>query len=237
MTQKTFPKPQPYHAGAAFLTLFEKEVLRFRKIALQTVLAPVIMGVMYLAVFGELLDDKMATFEGVTYTQFLVPGLVMMSLLQNSFANSASSLLQSKIMGSLVFIELPPFSGLQLAAAFIGTSVVRGLVVGIGVFIATFFWGRPMILSPLWVLAFAVLGAVLMASLGVICGLPGFAFFTDGVVPESSIWRSGSTGQDGAVKLFPAGNAASPGPGLPCEKRFRKNPQIFPEPDYKYHFI
>ena len=120
MTQKTFPKPQPYHAGAAFLTLFEKEVLRFRKIALQTVLAPVIMGVMYLAVFGELLDDKMATFEGVTYTQFLVPGLVMMSLLQNSFANSASSLLQSKIMGSLVFIELPPFSGLQLAAAFIG---------------------------------------------------------------------------------------------------------------------
>ena len=100
MTQKTFPKPQPYHAGAAFLTLFEKEVLRFRKIALQTVLAPVIMGVMYLAVFGELLDDKMATFEGVTYTQFLVPGLVMMSLLQNSFANSASSLLQSKIMGS-----------------------------------------------------------------------------------------------------------------------------------------
>lgn len=171
MTQKTFPKPQPYHAGAAFLTLFEKEVLRFRKIALQTVLAPVIMGVMYLAVFGELLDDKMATFEGVTYTQFLVPGLVMMSLLQNSFANSASSLLQSKIMGSLVFIELPPFSGLQLAAAFIGASVVRGLVVGNGVFIATFFWGRPMILSPLWVLAFAVLGAVLMASLGVICGL------------------------------------------------------------------
>lgn len=151
MTQKTFPKPQPYHAGAAFLTLFEKEVLRFRKIALQTVLAPVIMGVMYLAVFGELLDDKMASFEGVTYTQFLVPGLVMMSLLQNSFANSASSLLQSKIMGSLVFIELPPFSGLQLAAAFIGASVVRGLVVGIGVFIATFFWGRPMILSPLWV--------------------------------------------------------------------------------------
>ena len=87
MTQKTFPKPQPYHAGAAFLTLFEKEVLRFRKIALQTVLAPVIMGVMYLAVFGELLDDKMATFEGVTYTQFLVPGLVMMSLLQNSCLN------------------------------------------------------------------------------------------------------------------------------------------------------
>lgn len=169
--RQTYPVAKAYSPFAAFLTLFEKEILRFQKIALQTILAPVIMGVMYLAVFGELLDDKMATFEGVTYTQFLVPGLVMMSLLQNSFANSASSLLQSKIMGSFIFVQLAPFSGLQMAAAFISASVVRGLVVGVGVFIATFFWGRPMIVNPLWILGFAVSGAVLMASLGVICGL------------------------------------------------------------------
>lgn len=169
--RENYPVAKNYCAFSAFLTLFEKEILRFQKIALQTVLAPIIMAVMYLAVFGELLDNKMATFEGVTYAQFLVPGLVMMSLLQNSFANSASSLLQSRIMGSFIFVQLAPFSGLQMAAAFISASVVRGLVVGVGVFIATFFWARPVIVNPLWVLGFAVSGAVLMASLGVICGL------------------------------------------------------------------
>lgn len=167
----TRPHPCPYRPFAAFLTLFEKEIHRFRKIALQTVLAPVIMGVMYLAVFGELLNDRMPTFEGVTYTQFLVPGLVMMSLLQNSFSNSASSLLQSKIMGSLIFIQLPPFSGWQLASAFILASIVRGLVVGGGVFIATFLWATPYIENPVWVLGFGFLGSAIMASLGVICGL------------------------------------------------------------------
>ena len=165
------PQPHEYKPFAAFLTLFEKEIRRFGKIALQTVLAPIIMGVMYLAVFGELLNERMPTFEGVTYTQFLVPGLVMMSLLQNSFSNSASSLLQSKIMGSLIFIQLPPFSGWQLAAAFITASIVRGLVVGGGVFLATFLWAAPHVENPLWVMGFGFLGATIMASLGVICGL------------------------------------------------------------------
>lgn len=166
-----FPQPQPYHPWRAFWALFTKEIYRFRKIALQTILAPVIMGVMYLAVFGELLNNRMPTFAGVTYAQFLVPGLVMMSLLQNSFSNSAASLLEAKIMGSLVFIQLPPFSGWQLAAAFIASSIVRGLIVGAGVFLATFFWAAPHLENPLWVLGFGFLGAALMASLGVICGL------------------------------------------------------------------
>lgn len=167
----TMPQPAPYRPAIAFWTLFAKEIHRFRKIALQTVLAPIIMGVMYLAVFGELLNDRMPTFPGVSYAQFLVPGLVMMSLLQNSFSNSAGSLLESKIMGSLIFIQLPPFSGWQLAGAYIAASTVRGLIVGGGVFLATFFWAQPQMQNPLWVLGFGFLGAVLMASLGVICGL------------------------------------------------------------------
>lgn len=166
-----FPQPQPYRPWHAFWALFVKEIYRFRKIALQTVLAPVIMGVMYLAVFGELLNNRIPTFEGVTYAQFLVPGLVMMSLLQNSFSNSAASLLEAKIMGSLIFIQLPPFSGWQLAAAYIASSIVRGLVVAVGVFLATFFWAAPHVDNFLWVIGFGFLGAALMASLGVICGL------------------------------------------------------------------
>ena len=102
-------EPQPYRPGASFLTLLEKEILRFKKIALQTIFAPVLMGLLYLLVFGQVLAGKMPTFDGVNYLHFLVPGLVMMTMLQNAFGNSSSSMLSSKIMGSLIFIQLPPF--------------------------------------------------------------------------------------------------------------------------------
>ncbi len=160
-----------YRSFAAFRTLLDKEILRFRKIALHSLLAPILTSVLYLLVFGEVLQDKMSVLGGVDYIAFLIPGLVMMSLLQNSFANSASSILQSKIMGSLIFIELPPFSGWQLAGAFILASVFRGFLVGAGVFAVTCFWSVPSVDHVFWILGFALLGATLMASLGVICGL------------------------------------------------------------------
>ena len=165
------PVVTDYRPFAAFLTLFDKEVLRFRKIALHAILAPILTSILYLLVFGEVLKGKMSVLGGVDYVAFLIPGLVMMALLQNAFANSASSILQSKIMGSIVFIELPPFSGWQLAAAFISASVARGLIVGAGVFAATCLWSVPPLENVFWVLGFAILGAALMASLGVICGL------------------------------------------------------------------
>lgn len=163
--------PAPYRPTSAFLTLLEKEVLRFKKIALQTILAPVLMGILYLTVFGQVLANRMPTFDGVNYLHFLVPGLVMMTLLQNSFGNAASSLLHAKIMGSLIFIQLPPFSGWQLSLAIIGASIARGLIVGAGVFLASFVWATPSVNHPLWVLIFAFMGATLMASLGTICGI------------------------------------------------------------------
>ena len=88
--------------------LFYKEVLRFWKVAFQTVAAPVLTALMYLLIFGHVLEDRVQVFEGVGYTSFLIPGLVMMSVLQNAFANSSSSLIQSKMMGNLVFIVLTP---------------------------------------------------------------------------------------------------------------------------------
>ncbi len=163
--------PEPYDRWNSFLTLLEREILRFRKIALQTILAPILMGILYLMVFGQVMADRMPTFDGVNYLHFLVPGLVMMTLLQNAFGNSASSLLGSKVMGSLIFIQLPPFSGWQLSLAIIGASIIRGLVVGAGVFLSSVFWTLPPLEHPLWILVFAFMGAMLMGSLGVICGL------------------------------------------------------------------
>lgn len=166
-----YPQPLEYNARAAFFTLFEKEILRFRKIALHSICAPILTSTLYLLVFGNVLKDKMTVLDGVNYVDFLIPGLVMMALLQNSFANSASSILQGKITGSIVFVLLPPFSGWQLTAAYISASMVRGLTVGLGVLLAALFWSVPELKYPFWALLFALLGAGIMASLGVICGL------------------------------------------------------------------
>jgi ABC-2 type transport system permease protein len=152
-------------------TLFYKEILRFWKVGFQTVAAPVLTAVLYMLIFGHVLEDHVKVFGQVSYTAFLVPGLVMMSVLQNAFANSSSSLVQSKIMGSLVFLLLTPLSHWSWFFAYVGSSVVRGLMVGTGVLIATSFFGMPAFVAPWWTLLFAVLGAAMLGALGVIAGL------------------------------------------------------------------
>ncbi|WP_343627370.1 ABC transporter permease [Roseateles sp.] len=151
--------------------LFYKEVLRFWKVGFQTVGAPVLTAVLYLLVFGHVLEDHVKVYGTVGYTSFLIPGLVMMSVLQNAFANSSSSLIQSKITGNLVFLLVTPLSHWAWFLAYVGASVIRGLMVGAGVFIATVWFAPPGMANPLWVLAFAVLGAALMGTLGLIAGL------------------------------------------------------------------
>jgi len=156
-------------AGAA--PLFRKEVLRFWKVAFQTVAAPVLTSLLYLLIFGHVLEDHVQVFPGVGYTSFLIPGLVMMGVLQNAFANSSSSLVQSKITGNLVFLLVTPLSHWAWFVAYVGASVVRGLVVGAGVLLATG-WAVPLQLAePGWILAFALLGAGMLAALGLIAGL------------------------------------------------------------------
>ena len=152
-------------------TLFYKEVLRFWKVAFQTVAAPVLTAVLYLLIFSHVLENRVQVYGQLSYTSFLVPGLVMMSVLQNAFANSSSSLIQSKIMGNLVFLLLTPLSHRAWFAAYVGSSVLRGLLVGLGVFSVTLFFARPAFAAPLWVFTFAILGAALLATLGVIAGL------------------------------------------------------------------
>jgi len=152
-------------------TLFRKEILRFWKVAFQTVAAPVLTAVLYLLIFGHVLDKQVQAFPGVGYTSFLVPGLVMMSVLQNAFANSSSSLIQSKITGNLVFLLVTPLSHAAWFAAYVGASVVRGLVVGCGVLLVTVWFAPLRLAEPWWILVFAALGAGMMGSLGLIAGL------------------------------------------------------------------
>ncbi len=155
--------------GAA--PLFRKEVLRFWKVGFQTVAAPVLTAVLYLLIFGHVLEDHVQVFKGVGYTSFLIPGLVMMSLLQNAFANSSSSLIQSKITGNLVFVLLTPLSHRAWFLAYVGASLVRGLAVGAGVFAVTAWFAPPGLAEPWWALVFAVLGGGLLGALGLIAGL------------------------------------------------------------------
>jgi len=152
-------------------TLFYKEVMRFWKVGFQTVGAPILTAVMYMLIFGHVLQDQVKVYGTVSYTAFLVPGLVMMSVLQNAFANTSSSLIQSKIMGSLVFVLLSPLSHWAWFCAYVGSSIVRGLAVGLGVFAVTVYFGRPGFVAPLWIIVFALLGAGLLGALGLIAGL------------------------------------------------------------------
>ena len=159
--------------------LFYKEVLRFWKVGFQTVAAPVLTAVLYLLIFGHVLEEHVTVYNGIGYTAFLIPGLVMMSVLQNAFANSSSSMVQSKIMGNLVFLLLTPLSHWSWFFAYTLSAVVRGMAVGMGVLLATalFIWQSPGLnfslvpQEPLWAMVFAFSGAALLGALGLIAGL------------------------------------------------------------------
>ncbi|HTN65048.1 MAG TPA: ABC transporter permease [Burkholderiaceae bacterium] len=154
-----------------FRTLFYKEVLRFWKVAAQTVAAPVLTAMLYLLIFGHVLEEHVQVYPGVRYTAFLVPGLIMMSVLQNAFANTSSSLIQSKITGNLVFVLLPPLSHWELFGAYVGASVLRGAMVGSGVFLITAWFAKLSFVAPWWILLFGLLGAAILGTLGLVAGI------------------------------------------------------------------
>ncbi|MEP7181776.1 MAG: ABC transporter permease [Betaproteobacteria bacterium] len=165
--------------GSGWRTLLYKELLRFWKVAFQTILAPVLTALLYLLIFSHVLEANVSVFDGkVRYTAFLIPGLVMMSVLQNAFANSSSSLIQSKITGNLIFILLPPLSPVDFFAAYVVGAMVRGLVVGLGVFAVTLFFIPSLIAMPhpLWAIAFALLGSAILGTLGLIAGISADKF-------------------------------------------------------------
>ncbi|MEI7430376.1 MAG: ABC transporter permease [Betaproteobacteria bacterium] len=153
-----------------FQTLLYKELLRFWKVSFQTVAAPMLTALLYLLIFSHVLDAQVQV-NGVRYTAFLIPGLVMMSVLQNAFANSSSSLIQSKVTGSVVFVLLPPISYVEFFLAYVVAAMLRGLMVGLGVLAVTGWFAPISFVAPFWILAFAVIGGGIMGSLGMIAGI------------------------------------------------------------------
>ncbi len=160
---------------SGFPALFYKEVLRFWKVAFQTIGAPILTAVLYLLIFAHILEERVRVYDSISFTAFLVPGLVMMSILQNAFANSASSLIQSKITGNVIFVLLPPLSWWEFFAAYVLAAMVRGLVVGLGVWLATLPFAESSaalaVRHPLWAVSFAVMGSALMGAFGLIAAI------------------------------------------------------------------
>ena len=156
---------------SGFPTLLYKELLRFWKVGFQTVLAPMLSTLLYLMIFSHVLEGRVQVYPGVAYTVFLIPGLVMMAVLQNAFANSSSSLIQSKISGNLVFVLLSPLSYREIFLAYVLASVVRGLAVGLGVYLVTLGFFEVPLRSFVWVLIFASMGSALLGALGIIAGI------------------------------------------------------------------
>lgn len=155
----------------SFCSLLYKEVFRVWKVGFQTVLAPVLTALLYLLIFSHVLAQHVEVYPRVHYTAFLIPGLMMMAMLQNAFANSSSSLIQSKITGNIVFVLLAPIAYWEFFAAYVLASMLRGLVVGIGVYLAALWFAQPPLLFPIWIILFAVLGSAMLGSLGVVAGM------------------------------------------------------------------
>lgn len=167
----TVPAMSDAPAKSGFPTLLRKELLRFWKVALQTIAAPVLTSLLYLLVFAHILEGRVQVYDSLSYTSFLIPGLMMMSMLQNAFANPSSSLIQSRITGNLVFILLPPLSHREIFSAYILAAIVRGLCVGLGVGLVALFFIPLHISNLAWVLVFAILSCGIMGVLGLIAGL------------------------------------------------------------------
>lgn len=155
-----------------FIGLFQKEALRFWRVMYQTIAAPVLSSFLYLFIFAQILKDRVTVFDNVNYIDFLIPGLVMMSVIQNAFANSSSSLIQSKISGNLTLVLLSPISPFTFFLAYVCAGVVRGVLVGLGVYLSAFFFTSALAIeSVLVIFIFALLSGIMATSLGIIAGL------------------------------------------------------------------
>jgi len=153
------------------ITLFSKETWRFLKVSIQTILAPVITSLLYMLVFASVMKEHLEIYSGVEYTAFLIPGLIMMAVLQNSFANSSSSLFQSKQNGSITFILLAPLSSLEFCLAYIAASITRGLCVGIGVWMVSCFFTVLPVNNFFVIFGFGIIGSGVLGALGLIASI------------------------------------------------------------------
>src|SRR5690606_22370470 len=168
---QTPPRPAIIAQRSGFPTLLRKELMRFWKVGFQTIAAPVLTALLYLLVFAHVLEGRVQMYGSVPYTAFLIPGLMMMSMLQNAFANPSSSLIQSRISGNLVFVLLPPLSHREIFSAYLLAAIARGVSVGVCIWLVALCFIPLSPAHPQWVLVFALLSCGIMGALGMIAGL------------------------------------------------------------------
>ena len=152
-------------------TLMSKETLRFIKVSYQTILAPVVTNILFFSIFLIVIDRDKLIIGGVQYTEFLVPGLIMMAILQNAFMNTSSSIMISKIQGNIVDILLPPLSNLELTIAITVGGVARGMVVGLVSVLVFSFLIDMKIINIFYILFFSLSGSLALSLLGVMGGI------------------------------------------------------------------
>ncbi|MEA2779606.1 MAG: type transport system permease protein [Rhodospirillaceae bacterium] len=168
-------RPAPRRIGMVnwlgLWTLYLKEVRRFAKVATQTIVSPLVTTLLFLLIFSLALGRSLQQVGGVSYAQFLVPGLVMMAMAQNAFANTSSSLVISKIQGNIVDLLMPPLSPGELACGLAGGGLTRGLAVGFTSMLAMRLFLPFGIHSWFFILFHAVAASLLLALIGVLAGL------------------------------------------------------------------
>ena len=153
-------------------TLYLREVQRFMKVAMQTLAAPVITSILFLMVFSVAIGDRAGLSDGVDFVTFLIPGLVMMTVLQNAFANTSSSIVVSKVQGNIVDLLMPPLGPGELLVGLAAGGMTRGIMVGIVAAIClAVLGGLGLPSQPLVALAFLFLGSLLMALAGILAGI------------------------------------------------------------------
>jgi len=152
-------------------TLYMREVRRFVKVYTQTIIGPVVTTLLFLAVFSLALGGAVREINGVPFVEFLAPGLIMMAMVQNAFANTSSSMVISKIQGSIVDTLMPPLSAHELTFAIAMGGMTRGVVVGIAVAVVLSFWVPIKVFNLAWIVYFAVAASLMLSLLGVIGGI------------------------------------------------------------------
>ena len=154
-------------------TLYIKEVRRFFKVHMQTVWAPAITTLLYLVIFTVALGGSGREIMGVHFADFIAPGLIVMAMIQNAFANSSFSLLVGKIQGNIVDYLMPPLSTGELIAGLVGAAVTRAILVGIAVWLAMLLWPGVSVevRRPELVLWFGLMGSMMLGFLGLLTSI------------------------------------------------------------------
>ena len=161
----------PFIAWLPFYTLLQKEIRRFLRVASQTLVTPVITASLYLFIFGATLGDRISILEGFSYAQFVIPGLILMGVINNSFSNVASSLFMSRYLGNIVDLLVTPVTPTQFIMAYTLAAMLRGLTVGVVVWLISCLFATLPWVHPLAAVAMACLASFLFAQFGIIAAI------------------------------------------------------------------